>query len=152
MAESTTKIAANLREQARLAWEEESRSLEAARQEAKARDEGLLAKKCIDVLGQVPTKSDGREGWIGSLRFRYKGDPYGSPYLCLVMQCSFCGDVIESRPIRSLADLGRNLEFLQTEHVCTRPSEPDPVEKFKERLVAALMDLMRDYDPDGEVL
>lgn len=152
MTVTTISAEQQLRQRAHLAWEEESRSIEAARQEAKARDEGLLAKKCIDVLGQVPTKSDGREGWIGSLRFRYKGDPYGSPYLCLVTQCSFCGDVIESRPIRSVADLGRNLGCFQTEHVCTRPSEPDPVEKFKERLVAALMDLLRDYDPDGEVL
>ena len=142
MAESTIKIGAKLREQARLAWEEESRSLEAARQEAKARDEERFTKKCLDVLGVAPTQINGRDGWISSLCFRYKGDPYGSSYLCLVMQCPFCGDVIESRPIRSLADLGRNLECLRSDHVCRSKVETGPDERFKQRLVNALMSLM----------
>jgi hypothetical protein len=149
---TTIKIEEELRQRARLAWEEECYSLEAIRQEAKAKEEERLAKKCQEVLGAAPTQKNGRDGWIGSLHLRYKGDPYGSSHLCLVAQCPFCGEKIESYPIRAVADLGANLVALKTSHICHSHDEPDPTEAFKERLVAALIALVREYSPDEEVL
>ena len=142
MTVTTVQIEQELRQRARAAWEEHQREVEAAERESREREAERLRKKCIDLLGAAPTQVNGRDGWIGSLHLRYKGDPYGSSYLSLIAECPFCGEEIESRPVSHLADLGRNLECLRSDHVCRSKVETGPDERFKQRLVNALMSLM----------